>query len=378
MQPDTRPRFAIGSSNTGGIVEGENSSFGAADQELQKLGLTLVVPEIEDVLVVAVDDDPTSLTLVEALLQRIGHPVLAFTSSTEALEAVRTQAPKLLVTDLVMPDLTGLELAERAREFDPDLGVVLVTSYGNDNTITASEALGISGVLAKPVDAESFRRAIQRAFLKRAADDHHREMIGWMYETMSRNADRVREVTLGALASLINAADARSPHFRGHSQAVAMQAAAVGQTLGLDDDEVEAVRTAGLLHDVGMIGVPDAVVQKPGALTPAEYDMIRTHCEAGAAIVGPMKHLGPSMRYVVEHHERWDGSGYPHGKIGSEISLGGQVVGIAEAWTGIIESRAYREGRTRDEGMALMLEHQGEWFSEPVTQALLASDVGVI
>ncbi len=359
-------------------MEGVNSSFGAADQELEQLGLTLVVPEIEDVLVIAVDDDPTSLTLVQALLERIGHPVLAFTSSTEALEAVRTEGPKILVTDLVMPDLTGLELAERAREFDPNLAVVLVTSYGNDNTISASEALGISGVLAKPLDAEKFRRAIQRAFLKRAADDHHREMIGWMYEAMSRNADRVREVTLGALASLINAADARSPHFRGHSQAVAMQAAAVGQALELGDDEVEAVRTAGLLHDVGMIGIPDAVVQKPGALTPAEYDMIRTHCEAAATIVGPMKHLGPSIRYVVEHHERWDGSGYPHGKIGSEISLGGQVVGIAEAWTGIIESRAYRDGRTREEGMALLLEHQGEWFSEPVTQALLASDVGVI
>ena len=91
-----------------------------------------------------------------------------------------------------------------------------------------------------------------------------------------------------------------------------------------------------------------------------------------------MKHLGPSIRYVLEHHERWDGSGYPEGKNGDEISLGGQIVGIAEAWTGIIESRAYREGRSREEGMEILIAHQGKWFTEEVTVALIESDVGVI
>ena len=136
----------------------------------------------------------------------------------------------------------------------------------------------------------------------------------------------------------------RSPYFQGHSKAVAMQAAAVAHVLDADEDEIEMVRTAGLLHDVGMMAIPDSLVHKPDSLTQDEFAIIRSHCDRGVAILEPMKHLGRCIRYVYEHHERWDGSGYPRGKKGDEISLGGQIVGISEAWTAILESRAYRAG----------------------------------
>ena len=157
-----------------------------------------------------------------------------------------------------------------------------------------------------------------------------------------------------------------------------MQAAAVAQALDLPDDEIESIRTAGLLHDIGMIGVPEALIEKVETLTPSEVELIRSHCETGGAIIEPMQHLGPSRQYVCEHHERWDGSGYPDQKKGEEISLGGQIVGIAEAWTGIVESRAYRDGRSREEGYEILIQHQGEWFTEEVTTALIESDVGVL
>jgi putative nucleotidyltransferase with HDIG domain len=203
-------------------------------------------------------------------------------------------------------------------------------------------------------------------------------MLNWMYRTMDRNAQAVRDVTLGTLTALINALDARSPHFRGHSQAVAMQAAAVAQTLGLTEGEVEMVRIAGLLHDIGMIAVPDAIVDKPEALTPAEVQVIREHCATGAAIIEPMKHLAAARLYILEHHERLDGSGYPAGKRGDEISLGGQIVGIAEAWTGILESRPHRGALSRKAGLEILRGHQDRWFSAEVTEALIESDVGLI
>ena len=356
----------------------EHANPAPTQRELRDLGFSFQVPEIEDVPVFVVDDDHTSLALLQAFLERIGYPVQTFSDPLKALEAIRADPPKILVTDMVMPDLSGLELAEEARALDPDIGVILVTAYGDAGTAESTLRLGISNFLTKPVELATLTKAVQRAFLKRAADDHHRAIVKWMYASLARNEAEIRDVTLGTLASLINAVDARSPHFRGHSQAVAMQAAAIGQAMELEDDEIEAIRTAGLLHDIGMIGVPDAIIQKPDKLTIEEVKLIRAHCETGAAIIEPMRHLQRSTCYVVEHHERWDGSGYPEGKIGEEISLGGQIVGIAEAWTAIIESRAYRDGRSRDEGMEMLLAHKGEWFSEEITMALVGADVGVM
>jgi putative nucleotidyltransferase with HDIG domain len=175
-----------------------------------------------------------------------------------------------------------------------------------------------------------------------------------------------------------NALDMRSPHFHGHSRAVAMQAAAIAQHMGLSEEEIAAIHTAGLLHDVGMMAVPDTIVEKTSALTADEFAVIKSHCQRGVEILAPMRHLGRSIRYVQEHHERIDGSGYPDGKQGEEISLGGQIVGISEAWVAILESRAHRLGMSREEGLALIRGKSGVWFSERVTEALERSDVGMI
>lgn len=349
-----------------------------SDRLLQSLGFHFRVPALDEVDVVVVDDDRTSLEIAQAYVRRVGHRVRAFTRPTEALDAIRDDPPQILVTDMVMPGLSGIDLAGQARTVDPDIKVVLVTAYGDMGTRDANSQLGISAFLTKPLDLEDLRRALQQCHVERAAADHHRAMVNWMYDRMASSAREIRDVTLGTLASLMNALDARSPHFRGHSRAVALQAAAVAEELGLDEQEVESVRIAGMLHDIGMIGVPDAIVDKPQGLTPAETALIRSHCEAGVEIIAPMKHIGPSTRYVLEHHERLDGSGYPDGKIGEEISRGGQIVGIAEAWIAILENRAYRRGRSREEGMQLLLAHEGQWFDEAVTEALSRSDIGLL
>lgn len=357
-------------------VEGEKRAL--SDHDLREMGFQFDIPEIEEIDVMVVDDDRASLALMKGQLERVGHPVRAFNDPRAALDAIKERPPSILVTDMVMPGMSGVDLANEARMHDPHMGVVLVTGVTDEAAGVVMAPLGVSAFLSKPVEPDGLRRAVLRAYLRRAADAHHRAMVNWMYATMDRNAQAIRDVTLGTLTALINTLDARSAHFRGHSQAVAMQAAAVAQTLGLDEWEVELVRTAGMLHDIGMIAVPDVIVDKPAALTPEEIKVVRTHCEAGAGIVEPMKHLGASRLYVLEHHERLDGSGYPHGKRGDEISLGGQIVGIAEAWAGIIESRSYQEGRSREEGYEILSAHEGRWFGADVTRALIASDVGVI
>lgn len=336
------------------------------------------LPDSSEGVVFVVDNDRTSGTLNAGILKGVGYKVRQFATPQEALSELRKSSPTILVTDFAMGGMSGLELAEAAQEHDPDVAVILLTGSGDEATAQAALRMGVSDYIKKPPDPESLKRSVQRAFHKRAADEHHRAMFSWMKEELERRAKSLREVTVGTLASLANALDMRSPHFQGHSKAVALQAAAIAHALDADDDEVESVRVAGLLHDVGMMAVPDALVHKPQSLTPEEFAVIRSHCDRGVEILEPMKHLGRSIRYVHEHHERWDGSGYPRGKKGDQISLGGQIVGISESWVAILESRAYRSSFTRDEGFAILEAKKGIWFSESVTDALRRADVGMI
>ncbi|HET9948192.1 MAG TPA: HD domain-containing phosphohydrolase [Longimicrobiales bacterium] len=336
------------------------------------------LPEIGDSVVFVVDNDRTSGALHAGILESVGYRVRQFPTPQEALEELRRQPPSIIVTDFAMDGMSGLELAQAAQEHDPDIRIIMLTGSGDESTAQAALRMGISDYIKKPPNPESLKRSVQRVVHARAADQHHRAMVAWMREELDRRAEAIRQVTVSTLASLANALDMRSPHFQGHSRAVAMQAAAIAQVLGADEHEVEMVRTAGLLHDVGMMAVPDALVQKPESLTPEEYEVIRSHCDRGVEILEPMKHLGRCIRYVHEHHERWDGSGYPRGLRGDEISLGGQIVGISEAWIAILESRAYRSGRSREEGLAILDAKRGIWFSDAVTDALFKADVGMI
>ncbi|MGE0160560.1 MAG: HD domain-containing phosphohydrolase [Gemmatimonadales bacterium] len=348
------------------------------DELFEPTDFRFELPDSSEGVVFVVDNDRTSGTLNAGILKGVGYKVRQFATPQEALAELQKDAPTILVTDFAMGGMSGLELAQAAQEHDPDIAVILLTGSGDEATAQAALRMGVSDYIKKPPEPDSLKRAVQRAFHKRAADEHHRALVAWMKEELDRRAKAIREVTVSTLASLANALDARSPHFQGHSKAVAIQAAAIAEMLDADEAEVEAVRIAGLLHDVGMMAIPDSLVHKPQSLTPEEITVIRSHCDRGVEILEPMKHLGRTIRYVHEHHERWDGSGYPLGKRGDEISLGGQIVGISEAWVAILESRAYRVANSREKGLEIIEAKKGVWFSTDVTEALRKADVGMI
>lgn len=327
--------------------------------------------------VLIVDDDPDAAALNRAILGAAGYVVHDFHEPAAVLAHLGSGVPTVLVTDFQMPEMSGLDLAQRALELDPEIKVILLTGRGDEDTAQAALRLGVSDYIKKPPEPIALARSVQRAFHQQAGERHHHAMVGWMKVELDRRAEAIRQVTMSTLAALANALDMRSPHFHGHSRAVALQSAAIADWMGLSSAEIEAVRTAGLLHDVGMMAVPDILVQKTTTLTSDEFDLIRSHCDRGVQILEPMAHLGDSIRFIHEHHERWDGSGYPGGKSGGDISLGGQIVGIAEAWTAVLASRAYRQGLSRDEGLAMLVEMSGQWFSPEVTNALARSDIGV-
>lgn len=154
--------------------------------------------------------------------------------------------------------------------------------------------------------------------------------------------------------ALINAMEAKSRYLRGHSDRVAATAAAIAEELGYDDAMVEQVRLAGRLHDVGKIGIREEVLDKPSALTPEEFAHVRDHVRIGMDILAPLEHLGPVLDFVAHHHERLDGSGYPRGLRGEEVSLGGRIVGAADVLDALTSPRAYRDAMSLGDAFTYM------------------------
>jgi putative nucleotidyltransferase with HDIG domain len=174
----------------------------------------------------------------------------------------------------------------------------------------------------------------------------------------------------GVAETLINAMEAKNAYLRGHSQRVADLAASIAEALGLNEDVVEQVRLAGTLHDIGKIGIREAVLDKPGPLDPDEYAHVKDHVRIGLEILAPMTDLGPVLAFIGDHHERPDGSGYPRGIAGEAISLGGRIIGAADVFDALTSRRAYRDSRSEAETLAFMARLVGTVLFPDVFAAL--------
>jgi HD-GYP domain-containing protein (c-di-GMP phosphodiesterase class II) len=187
---------------------------------------------------------------------------------------------------------------------------------------------------------------------------------------VERGKEQLEAVTLRALSALIRTLEARTPHFDGHSRAVAELSEKIAKELDLPAGEVGLCKTAGFLHDIGMIAIPDKILEKASPLTEEEARQIQGHCAVAREILEPFAHLGPVPEYVYHHHERVDGSGYPDGLKEEEIPLPAQVVGVAESFTALVETRAFRPAHSLPEALEILLGTEGIWHSKRVLEAL--------
>ena len=275
--------------------------------------------------VLIVDDIPGSARLVESLLAPDGHAVRMAGDGAEALRLVRAEPPDLVLMDVMMPHVDGFE-ACRAIKQDPStrlIPVVLVTSLDDTaNRIRGIEA-GADDFVSKPFNAPELRARVRSLLrIKRYTDD----------------LDSAESV----IVSLALTIEARDSTTDGHCQRLAQYASALGRTVGLDEDDVSALARGGFLHDVGKVGIPDAVLLKPGPLTPDEYELIKQHTIIGDRLCGELRSLRKVRPIVRHHHERLDGSGYPDGLRGDTTPLLAQIMGIVDVFDALTTKRPYR------------------------------------
>jgi putative two-component system response regulator len=307
-------------------------------------------PATSPVRILVVDDEDTIRLVLAKYLRTRGFDVSTAESGDAALETLAGGRFELMLCDVRMPGLSGVEIVPRALEQDPNLGIVMLSAVNDAPTATEAMSHGVLDYLTKPIELQVLHDAVLRALHKRdllnaqrRVERQIREEVALRTQELEREQAHLRDLTVATVNTLIMAMEAKDVFQRGHSARVGELAASIADYMGLAPDVVEDVRIAGRLHDVGNIGIREDVLNKPGALSPEEYEHVKEHVRIGVEILSPLRHIERAVAFVSDHHEHWDGTGYPEGKKGEAISIGGRILCAADAFDAMTSKRAWRE-----------------------------------
>lgn len=310
----------------------------------------MVETQQEPVRVLIVDDNEGMRLALTKFLTKTGYVVATAASGENAISMVADGGYDVALIDLRMPGMSGTDVVPAVLELDPDLAVVMLSAVNDAHSAAICMQRGAMDYLTKPIELSDLEKAIQRALKKRAWAIQDRGISSWLREELNerthqleKEREREQQIGVATLEALINALEAKDSFQIGHSARVADLAATIATQLELPDDDIEMVRTAGRLHDLGKIGVRESVLNKSGPLTEDEYLHVKEHVTIGSQILEPLVHLGPIISFVRNHHEHWDGSGYPDGLAGEDIPLGARIICAAEIYDALATERPYQE-----------------------------------
>lgn len=306
--------------------------------------------------ILVADDDAAVRALLRTLLVRAGYDVVE-TASGDAVLAVVTsrRAVDLLLLDVRMPGHDGVAVTRRVRANPATalLPIILVTGLGALEDKIAGLDAGATDFLTKPFEAPELLARIRAALRTKAAIDR-------------------LESAQGVLVALANAVEAKDPTTEHHCDRVARLAVGLARSVGLDAEAIEAVGYGAALHDIGKIGISEAILRKPGPLTDLEWSAMRGHPATGARIVAPLR-LGAFVGPIVRaHHERWDGAGYPDGLRGEAIPTGARIVSIVDAFDAMTHVRPYRAGLPLEQALDEIRREAGRQFDPGLSEIFLA------
>lgn len=327
-------------------------------------------------LLVVDDEEPLRKALAQYLSHR-GFVVETSGSGENALERLRQGGISLVLLDIRMPGMSGIDVVPEAIDIDPDLAILMLSALGDATSAAICMQRGAMDYLTKPIELTDLGAAVERALRRRDTQIQSRGISAWLKEEVTkRTAEleherrKLEQITVATMEALINAQEAKNPFLAGHSARVASFSASIAHEMEMADDEVELVRIAGRLHDLGKIGIREAVLDKAGPLTPEEYEHVKEHVVIGSQILAPLNHLGQIVTFVRSHHEHWDGSGYPDGLRGTDIPVGGRIICAAEIYDALTTSRPYQEKLDPEQAVERMRVLTGSIVDPEVMEAL--------
>ena len=287
--------------------------------------------------VLVVDDEPAVAEVLRRLLVKEGYSVDVRNDGQEALNAMSEVRPHLVLCDVNMPGITGIEVCRRLKQDSTYrlTPVVMVTGQAQREARLEGLEAGADDFLAKPVDPQELLIRVRSLVrIKRYTDD----------------LDSAASIII-AMALLIEARDGNT---EGHCHRMANYATALGRALDLSEDDLQALHRGGFLHDIGMLAIPDSLLRKTGPLDPDEFELMKSHTTVGDSLCGNLRSLDSVRPIIRHHHERYDGSGYPDGLTGDEIPLVAQIMGVVDVYDAVTTRRPYQGPHTPQEAIDIL------------------------
>lgn len=306
-------------------------------------------------IVLVVDDVQANRELIEARLGELGYDVRQASDGLEALDAIAAEEPDLVLLDIDMPRLDGLSVCERLKSHPTRrlIPVVLLTAYQDRAMRIEGLAVGADDFLTKPVDSEELLIRTRVLLRDRA---------------LNKRLDATDSV-LRAFARTVEARDLYTIH---HAERVGLYSREIGRALGRTGEDLGLLYDGGVMHDLGKIAIPDAILLKPGPLTEEEYQVMRSHSAEGERICLPLRSTRHFLPIIRHHHERIDGRGYPDHLAGDDVPFGARIAAVGDGFDAMVSDRPYRAGLGRDEASARLRAGAGSQWDAGIVDTFLA------
>lgn len=314
--------------------------------------------------ILVVDDEETLRYLIREGVERSGYGCSVASDGIEALKILEEKGADVVISDIMMPGMDGMELAKRIKE-EHDSDVILITGFIDEYSYDKVIEIGVSDFLEKPIGIDELILRLRRVLRERTNIRERNKAE----EDLRDSFKKLRMAMESIVEALVLAIEKKDPYTSGHQQRVATLANAIAKEMGLPQDQIDGVRMAAMIHDIGKNAIPGQILSKPSKLTKLEMEMIKEHSQMGYDILKGIEFPWPVAQMVLQHHERIDGSGYPQGLLGDGIFLGAKILGVADVVEAMASHRPYRASLGLDKAMEEISKNRGILYEPDVVDA---------